>query len=540
MNKYLILCILFLFGIGIFFRLYNLNWGAPFYFHPDERNIVSSVSQLKFPDQLNPHFFAYGTIPIYFVFATGLIFNFLTSCKFSLDGCNVNFEQAIIIGRIYSVLLSILMLPIIFMIGKKIKNKTVGILSAFLAIFSVGLIQFSHFSTFEIWLTFFSLILFYLSLLLMEKIRLQTIIFAGIIMGVLVAIKVSSIILLPIPAIALTFSKQSKKIKHISVSFLSFLVISIISLITFIITNPFSLLNFKSFESTFNYESSVALGTLPVFYTGEFYGTIPIVFHFQKIYPFILNPILTILFIPSFIYVSFLCLKTKNKYYFLLITCYLILFVSQAFLFVKWTRYIIPTLPFIYLIIAVSIDHFFQNKKRSYYYIFALLIIAISILFSFSYVKTVFINRDPRLEATVWSLKKIPSKSKILSEVYDLGITTFNPYYSNIELFNFYELDNNSKEFDLDSLNQKMKTTNYIIIPSQRLYQTRIQHKKEFPNGNKFYTQLFNNSLGFTKIYETPCDLFCKILYVGNTSLIFEQTASVFDHPIVSIFKRNE
>ena len=52
----------------VFFVFYNLNWGAPFYFHPDERNIASSIVQLKFPDNLNPNFFAYGAFPIYLIF----------------------------------------------------------------------------------------------------------------------------------------------------------------------------------------------------------------------------------------------------------------------------------------------------------------------------------------------------------------------------------------------------------------------------------------------------------------------------------------
>src|SRR5258708_37086924 len=61
-----------------FLHFYNLNWGAPWYFHPDERNIASSISQLQFPNQMNPHFFAYGSLPIYTIYFTGVLVN-LTS-----------------------------------------------------------------------------------------------------------------------------------------------------------------------------------------------------------------------------------------------------------------------------------------------------------------------------------------------------------------------------------------------------------------------------------------------------------------------------
>src|SRR5690348_10414112 len=86
--------------IGGILRIYNLNWGAPFYFHPDERNIASSISQLVFPSQLNPHFFAYGSFPIYLVFILGLIGNIFHQNS-------IQFEQAIVISRLLSCILSI-------------------------------------------------------------------------------------------------------------------------------------------------------------------------------------------------------------------------------------------------------------------------------------------------------------------------------------------------------------------------------------------------------------------------------------------------
>src|SRR5258706_8715206 len=99
---------------GTLLHFYNLNWGAPWYFHPDERNIASSVSQLQFPTQMNPHFFAYGTLPIYTIYFTGLMSNLIATCHLSLVTClsaealakvdHVPFEQAIVISRFYSAL----------------------------------------------------------------------------------------------------------------------------------------------------------------------------------------------------------------------------------------------------------------------------------------------------------------------------------------------------------------------------------------------------------------------------------------------------
>src|SRR3990167_5630039 len=87
----------------VFFIFFNLNWGAPFYFHPDERNIASSVTQLKFPDNLNPNFFEYGALPIYLVYVLGLAINFISDPS----NLTVRFEQAIILSRLLSAILTL-------------------------------------------------------------------------------------------------------------------------------------------------------------------------------------------------------------------------------------------------------------------------------------------------------------------------------------------------------------------------------------------------------------------------------------------------
>jgi len=97
--KNTIVLITVLMCLGAFLRFYNLNWGAPFYFHPDERNIASSISQLRFPNQMNPNFFAYGSLPIYKIYSAGLIIN-------QFRNFQLPFNQAIIIGRFFYSIIS--------------------------------------------------------------------------------------------------------------------------------------------------------------------------------------------------------------------------------------------------------------------------------------------------------------------------------------------------------------------------------------------------------------------------------------------------
>ncbi len=527
-------------ALGALFRFYNINWGSPFYFHPDERNIASSITQLSFPNQMNPHFFAYGSLPIYAIYFAGLITNLFG--KFSPY---VSFEKAIIIGRFYSALFSLLLIPILFLIMNKLSDKKAGLLTAVLALFSVGFIQFAHFGTFEMWLTFFTVLLFLLIIKYVEEKNSYYTILLGLVFGILVATKVSHLALLPLPLFAIIFTlakqkKGTKLYKKLFALLRDLLLFFIASSLLYVITNPFVILDRTSFLSSMNYESTVALGTLKVFYTGGFLDTIPVLFQFLHVYPFLLNPLNTIIFIPAFFYILYKSIKNKNIFFLLLTSFYLLLFFSQAVLYVRWTRYMVPTLPFAYLIIAITISDFLQTVKKrlSIKYLVVGIFVFLNFLFAFSYFVIAFVEPDTRIAASHVAATTMPLQAHILSEMYDLGIVPFNNYFRNITLFNFYDLDNNSPEFTPKALEANLQAADYIILPSQRLLRSRLKDKKDFPKANAFYTSLVNGELGYKKIYETPCDIFCKITYLGNPVFAFEETASVFDRPSVFIYQK--
>lgn len=555
-KKNIFFFLIVLMTISSFLRFYNLNWGAPFYFHPDERNIASSVSQLKFPAQMNPHFFAYGSLPIYTIYFTGFFLNlFLQLLSPKPYPLNPSFDQAILISRFFSALFSLTLIPLLFFIGKKLKEERTGIIAASLSIVSAGFIQFSHFGTFEMWLTLLSVLLFLSTLNLLRKPGLLPLFLTSVVFGLSVATKVSHLVLLPIPIIFIIINQIHKKkfkpnnpgIKSVlfgSFKFISNLIKDLLLFLTittviFFITNPFVLLDYSSFYNGMKYESEVALGTLPVFYTGEFVKAFPVIFQFLHIYPFLINPLLTVLFIPSLLYILFSAIKYKHMPFLLLTSCFLLLFLPQAFIYVKWTRYMMPTLPFMYLIIALALSCLW-NAKAQVSKIFFIFTWCVSVLFGVSYFITAFIMPDTRETAVAWAKDGIPPNAPILSEVYDLGITAFNDSFHNITLYNFYDLDNNSPQYTPKTLTEQLSVSDYIILPSQRILKVRLQDPKTYPFGHAFYSALLAQASGFQKIYQTPCDIFCKITYMGNPVYSFEETASVFDRPTVFIFKKNK
>ncbi|MDO8269788.1 MAG: glycosyltransferase family 39 protein [Candidatus Levybacteria bacterium] len=535
---------------GIFLRFYNLSWGAPYFFHADERNIANSVTQLSYPSQMNPHFFAYGTLPIYSIYFTGVLTNLIQNLLFNagVNITSVSFEDSIIIGRSFSFILSILLVFLIYHIGERLGGKTSGMISATLASLSVGFIQYAHFATFEIWLSFFTLLLSYMLMNYLSTLKENYLLYSGGIMGILMAIKVSSLAFLPIAIFVILITSvrkdikvKQKKIIILEKIFLRLLIFLSISVLIVYIVCPYFWLDSAGFLHSINYESSVGLGTLPVFYTQGFLGSIPITFQLTKVYPFILNPFVLItwlILLPLLIKELF-----KHKKTSLLILCGFLItaFFSQAFLYVKWVRYYIPTLAFIYVIMGyllnliISKKYFSRINIGSGIFIF---LFTVSLIYSLAYFKSVLYNKDTRLSAAQWADKNISNNSPILSELYDMGIVPFNPYFSSITLFDFYALDTDPQA--KHKLKVMLNSSDYLILPGQRVIEPRINNKKYFPTGSPFYQSLLSGTDNFKMVYKSSCDIFCKILYLGSPSFSYEQTANVFDRPEVYIFKNDK
>lgn len=501
--------------IGFFLRYLYIDWGYPFFFHPDENNITNAIMKLSWTSW-NPHFFAYGGLPLYAAFIISSL----------IEVGNKSFATTAYTLRCISALFSFLIIPSLFFIGNKLFGRNVGFTSALFASVGIGFIQFAHFGTFEMWLTLSSLWFFYFCYILWKYHDKKNIYITGLIAGILMSIKVSSIIFLPIPLVLIALQQKSITNKLRQIMLYILLVVGV-----YAITNPFLFLDTKSFIGSLAYESSVALGILPVFYTQSFLHTIPVMFQLEHVLPFLLNPMVFTLFLFSlfpFLYVLF---KKKNKEYTLLFLFFLITFFSQAELFVKWTRYIVPTLPFIYLMLAVSL----QLLTKKIQIIITITTFIVSFLLAIAFVHMVY-PLDSRIAANVFIGQHL-TKAKAIVEPYDLGAIAFMQTLPQTKISNIYDLETNPAV--TEQLQKLLHDSTIFLSPSQRLIHTRLADPIDFPEGNKLYTQLFTGALGYHLVYQTPCDLWCTILYAGNPIQgSSEETASVFDHPFVTIFSK--
>jgi len=274
-------------------------------------------------------------------------------------------------------------------------------------------------------------------------------------------------------------------------------------------------------------------------------------------------------------------------------------FLPNAFFYAKWTRFVAPILPLMLLIgvlFLVSVYRFFLRKisnikyqrsklhfKYQKFYIytchFAFCILIFALIIPGIAYLSVYQKPDVRFTASEWIYKNIPSKSYILSEtanVVDVPIPS--PKYRNDAVleqfsnlkyisFNFYDLDVNPEL--QPQLPENLAKADYIFIPSRRIFanhycprdeilpiasrelnfklmsiedEDRCSYlRKAYPLLNNYYDKLFSGELGFNKVAEF--NSFPKIQLFGKTLLEFtdeeaEETWTVFDHPVLRIYKK--
>ena len=316
-----------------------------------------------------------------------------------------------------------------------------------------------------------------------------------------------------------------------SIVFLGF-----VTIIVAIVFSPHNIISFPEFINSMRYESSVALGSLRVFYTRQFTDSIPIIFQATNIFPYALGRPAFILFL-----IGFFVLPYHRKINFLRLS-FLLYFLPSAFAFTKWTRFMAPIFPLMLIIAMLVVQQTYEfclntisnvkrKTKNEKLLLFAFCILLFVIIYPGIRFLKVYQNEDVRFQASRWMYQNIPSGSTILSEsgnVVDIPIDreTWNIERRtyNVISFDFYDLDFNPAR--QKELSEVVKRADYIVIPSRRVF--RSHDKKQFPKVNDYYSRLFTGKLGFKQIAEF------KVLDDESA----EETWTVFDHPIVRIFKR--
>jgi len=528
---------LFILAFTIFTRFAYLDWGAGYFFHPDESNLARSLSQLSF-SSLHPHFFAYGQFPLYFSFFFSQLLSLLFAGDFFVS---LSFSQAVFALRFLSASFSSLSVLIAYNLARRFFSSSFwGLFFAFLLASSPGLIQAAHFGTTESLLVFSFLFSLYLSFLLLKRPTSLLVLFSSLSFGLALGSKLTGLFTALPPLLSLLvlfFSRRLSFKKLLSLLFF----FSLFSLLFTLLFTPHSFLSYSEFISSMRYEISVATAALPVFYTRQFLQSKSLLFPFQKIFPYSLGlPALLTSFLGLLLIGRQLSQKKIIHRSFILIflAFSFLYFLSQNHLFTRWIRFYTPLLPlllFFSLFFFRALSRFSPSRFRLPLFIFFSLPIFFSALSFFQ----IYASPDSRLVASDWLKESLPEGTRLLSEAGNVINLPFPPHSLEVDNFDFYSLDQDPVlAQDLALL---LFEADYLLVPSRRMFMN--QTGPDFPFSTAYYDALFSGRLGFTPLARFQS--FPRLKIAGKVlwetpDEEAEETWTVFDHPVVRLFQKTQ
>ena len=563
-------------------RFVGLNWGLPYSMHPDERNMSNAIQNLgckvmknelrvtSLKNCLNPQFFAYGQLPLYVGYG-GVMFSRLVTLR-SLSP-SISFDEATIALRLISAISSLATIFVLYrivgnLLWKKRKQSYFQECAVILTIsFVPWAIQLSHFGTTEsLLMMLFSLILYFSLAISDEKNNTRNYILCGLLCGISIGVKLSSIVVFVLPLLAMlisTLSSYKKQRIHPYFAILRIFMIMIIFLVVgYFLSSPYNVISFSDFINSMQYESAVALGKIEVFYTRQFFASIPYYFQLVRVFPYALGTPMFIFFV-----LSLFTLPVNSLKWWIIRLAFVVPFITSGFMFAKWSRFMALTFPPATLIIALGVGfyvEYIERNKKLVVKLVGFLIVVSLILPGLSYI-SIYSQQDVRFAATERIKKIIPSGSMILSETANVVDIPFNAPYKNYNVisFDFYNLDTDLKL--QNDLNNNLRSADYIFVPSRRIF---ANHTCYWPSGNKHLrtfidyfaykssrckdlirkyphlNEYYRNLFDVTK-YHLIAEIssYPKISLFGQTLIehsdeASEETWTVFDHPVVRIYKK--
>ncbi len=530
-------------AIALFLRLLGLGWGLQdnnivrWSTHYDENFSVVSSQQIDFSKgDINPEIgqidgsFSYylWTFNAFILKTIGV----LDKTPNHIDTIGQEYADYIFYSRLLIVFFDILSVLLVFFIVRKITgSRSASLMAAFIFAIIPFEIMHSNYMRPHILLNTFLLLIIYLSLFIYDNKKNSLYIKIGIVLGLFVATRFTSLIYALIPIFFFYYANFSalkqRSLKNIAAILFNrkLFIMSGFLLIGLIIGNPSWVLDFNSIKTAIILQenSGKNLG-------GSIDHLIYIAKYFFFQYTFWIIPAgtftLWLLFYPACIYSLFI-----KKYYKYIIPLYLfsIIYFPPIILVypIETIRTVLPLFPIFTIILGIVISHFnekFAVKKAVFYVVTGITGFALisTSLFSFSVAKAMGNKSKDAYMQTVSFFENEPPKNKINVAVLapECGIFIFPNIYNTMNSipgknFSFYngrhkKITNYDNGYDdsIDYYSIKNDSIDYVLIcnidyygiePTQEIIEALTKNhdfivEKEFKNDICFFNLFYDYS----------------------------------------------
>lgn len=509
-------------------RLFGLDFDARHYFHPDERRIAFAVEELSFqPLQLNPHFFSYGSFPIYVTRA-------VSSLLGQYDERLRRYDSVIVTGRAVSAVIGVFTVILLVFLGARLYDRRVGLLAGFLLAACVLHVQNSHYMTTDVFLTFLVTLALYLLIGVVQRGWTRDYVFAGIAIGLATATKFSALPLLAPLGVA-GLLRMVEERRGLPVLLKGVLAAGCIVL-AFAAGQPYAFLDYPNYLRDITEQSRMVreAGLLP--YTNQYVGVPKYGYDLTQLVLWGMAPPLGLVAIWATAGRVVGVVRERSRTDLVLLAWVVPFFLITGWFDVKFVRYLLPIYPIMILWAAAWL---WRVAERSWLGRLALWTVVVATGLSTLAFISIYMRPHTVVTASEWVYRHVPPGKTILTQHWDEGfpmpLPNGNPGKYKVIDLPYYEPDTPGK---WRQISEQLATGDYIAFQTKRLYGALTMAPEKYPISNKYFYMLFAGDLGYTPVYDHASRP--GLFGIEFPDELADESITVYDHPKVIIFENTE
>ena len=580
-------------------RLYGLNWDGGQWLHPDERQIYFIVLRLDWPQSLaealsrasplNPRFFAYGSLPFYLLKLVAGLLRPLWPALRDPDNLHLAGRPLAALFDLGTVYLTYRLARLLWRPlsrgaaspeGREAGQGKAGAWPALLAAALTGLavlhVQVAHFYTSDPLLTFFVLLTLTLAagVALGDRSRRRQVALGGA-LGLALATKISAAPLVFVLVVAYdTQARMANDGSQDATSGLArwagivrpMVLPLLVAAGIFFLTQPYALLDWRSFLDQTLRESQIARGAMDVPYTIQYAGTLPFFYSAWQTALWGLGLPLGVSAWAGMAASLVRWLRRGSWADALLLAWAGPSLVITGLLYAKHLRYMLPVVPVLCILAAVLLGgivrrvgaagHQRPSARRSSWghrlssAAIALLVLA-CLIYALAFVRLYALPHS-WASASDWIYRHIPAGSTLAVEHWDTVLPLImtvdgvgrSPTDYGTRTPNLY--DEPDDEAKWQALVADLSESDAVVIASRRLYGSIPRLPERYPVASRYYDLLFSGELGFELAGEFtrgPAWLNPRLPPLPGAAPGFlrpDESFVVYDHPRALVLRNVE
>jgi hypothetical protein len=435
-NKIVWVLLITVIVLGGILRFSGFEWGIPrepyWRNHYQDEAFVLGLLFKMGPDNLNPHYFINPTFHYYTLLAAvkaATIFGYIK--PFSIPVATnrlgqpagavslADYGRMYRVGRLLTVLESIILIYLVFLIGCNLYNRKTGLIAAALTAVVPAAVFQSHFLVVDAPAVFWFVLAFWFLTIRVEPAALRRwSVFCGIFIGLAVGTKYTNILLVP-PFLYRLYQLNAAPGPFLKKMFSRyFFYAGLTALGLFFFTTPYALLSFREFLQGDAQGFGGIFGSRGLFY----YNAYPL----NILTPFSLATLQSLqlpLAVAALAGIIFLCLKRRpgDLMLLLFILPFYVMLIDHAS---PHLRHVLPVLPFLMIGVAAATDGFMTRTKvkllKAVVMVLLVGVYVYTLLFSLA-VMGRMTKVDTRIECAEWVKANIPADATV-------GLASYFPW----------------------------------------------------------------------------------------------------------------